>query len=71
MTTNDRPTETARTVVVPDNLGRLGMSLAADILEEAADQMSAHLFHMQSLQQVADFLRSTAATVPEAANSDR
>lgn len=58
----------SRVVVVPDNIGRLGLSLAADILEEAADQMAALPFHMQSLQQVADFLRSTAAAVPEAIN---
>lgn len=61
---------TSRTVVVPGELGRLGMSLAADILEEAADQMSAHPFHMQSVQQVADFLRRAAAEVPDAATND-
>lgn len=59
-------TTTGRMVVVPGELGRLGMSLAADILEDAADQMAAHPFHMQSVQQVADFLRQTAAKVPEA-----
>jgi hypothetical protein len=57
---------TDRTVVVPDELGALGMGFAADILEEAADQMGEHPFHMQSLQQVADFLRHAAAEVPEA-----
>lgn len=60
---------TGRTVVVPDELGRLGMSLAADILEDAADQMAAHPLHMQSVQQVADFLRRAAAEVPEAARN--
>jgi hypothetical protein len=62
------PDPTSRAVTVPNELGRLGFTLAADILEEAADQMAAHPFHMQSLQQVADFLRSTAAAVPEAIN---
>jgi hypothetical protein len=56
-----------RTVTVPDELGSFGMTFAADVLEDEADRMAGNPMFMQSLQQVADFLRQVAAQVPEAA----
>lgn len=58
-------TDLARTVQVPDELGTLGLSLAANTLEHTADQMAAHPMHAHSLQLVADWLRKTAVQVPE------
>ncbi len=57
----------SRIVTAPDDLGRIGLSLAADVLEHAADQATGSPFYMQSMQMVADFLRQTAVDVPEPA----
>jgi ABC-type transporter Mla subunit MlaD len=60
----------ARIVYVPDHLGALGLSAAADALEDYADQLRAYSpMTAESLQQVADFLRATAVAVPEALRS--
>lgn len=54
-----------RMVRVPDHLGALGLTAAADALEDYADQLLRHSPLMTaSLQQVADFLRAAAVAVP-------
>lgn len=59
--------QTTRSIAVPDSLGRHGLSLAADILEDEADTLRAFPLQVESIQMVADWLRKTAATFPEAA----
>ena len=61
------PKANDRLIAVPDALGAIGLGLAADVLEDAADQMKAHPLYGESLQMVADWLRQTATKYQEVA----
>ena len=64
---NDRPTTTIS--VQLGDLGSLGLTFAADVLEANADTLATAPFHAESLQMVVDMLRQIAVQAGEASRA--
>lgn len=67
---NNKPAAPGTTITLPlGDLGPLGLTYAADVLESAADDHGAYPFHAESLQQVADMLRRGVVALKEKASA--